>query len=60
VSDTLYIYRCPDCFKITEGWKQGPRYCAGNQWSIERPLEPHKGDHPSIEMERLLVRIVAP
>jgi hypothetical protein len=59
-TETFPIYRCPHCGTVTEGWPIGPRYCAGNQWGMEKPLEAEKGDHPSVEMERLTVRVVEP
>jgi hypothetical protein len=58
MSETFLIYRCPDCGTVTEGWPIEPRYCAGNQWGMEKPLEAEKGDHPSVQMERLTVRVV--
>jgi hypothetical protein len=60
MTETLLIYRCPDCGKVMEGSKLGPRFCAGNQWGMEEPLEPKKGAHPSVEMERLRVGVVGP
>jgi hypothetical protein len=57
--ETFHVYRCPECGRIADGWKQGPRFCAGSQWLMETPLAPNQGDHPSVEMERLLLRVVS-
>ncbi len=50
------IFRCPECWRVTEWRPPGRWYCAGSMCGPE-PWAPEEGEHPSVEMDT--VRVVA-
>lgn len=55
--ERFVVLRCPECRSLTDPRGTPTLYCSGNQNGPE-PLAPHQGDHPSTEMERLVVEVV--